>query len=356
MYKHYGAIILIVNLKLISRIVASAEQSSHALDIQLASPTIYTKFDPYVSQANKASDDLDVPKTNLMGTNSSGTTEFRSTSSTLMQASGTAQFFDTNTGKWLYWSLSFMVIPVIFTICIFFHIINILVFLTMGLRDGASVIFLGLSISDMLYCSFSLINRILRSLASILGQHPYLRLPHLAHIIIQYYRVFFDISILITTFAGVQKCACVAIPLTFRKFFTFRKSVWTIILIYVCTLLYYLPHMTNTYLGIRLDPQFNRTRLMLRSINFELAGVLFEVSKAVNRIFIPFVAEIILIVCVAIMTYKLRQSATIRHSMTSTAIQVDKSVREEKEENIDIAPGSKLNIRELKVIQSVNMI
>ncbi|KAK3756367.1 hypothetical protein RRG08_038856 [Elysia crispata] len=114
--------------------------------------------------------------------------------------------------------------------------------------------------------------------------------------------------------------------------------------------------MTNTYLGIRLDPQFNRTRLMLRSVNFELAGVLFEVSKAVNRIFIPFVAEIILIVCVTIMTYKLRQSATIRHSMTSTAIQVDKSVGEEKEENTDIAPGSKLNIRELKVIQSVNMI
>ena len=114
--------------------------------------------------------------------------------------------------------------------------------------------------------------------------------------------------------------------------------------------------MTNTYLGIRLDPQFNRTRLMLRSINFEIAGVLLKMCKAVNRIFIPFVAEVILIVCVAIMTYKLRQSATIRHSMTSTAIQVDKSVGEEKEENTDIAPGSKLNIRELKVIQSVNMI
>ena len=241
MYKHSGQLVFIMYLTLICSIVISTEQSSHALDIQSATPTTYIKIDQYVSEANQASDDLHVPKANLKvcSTNSSETTNFRSTSPTLIQASGSVQFFNTLPGKWLYWSTNYMVGPAITTLCILFNIINIVVFLAVGLRDGASVIFLGLSISDMLYCSFSLINRILRSLASILGQHSYLRLPHLTHIIIHYYRVFFDISILITTFAGVQKCACVAIPLTFRKFFTFRKSVCTIILIYVCTLLYY---------------------------------------------------------------------------------------------------------------------
>ncbi|KAK3781333.1 hypothetical protein RRG08_018960 [Elysia crispata] len=270
------------------------------------------------------------------------------------QSALSVHFLDTHSGKWSRWSLNYMLVPAVYLLGIFSNIVNISIFIKAGVKDGASVIFLSLSISDMLYSSFYLINRILRFLQFILDQHPYVRLAHLAFVIGPYSQLFFNVSILITLFAGVQKCACVAIPLTFRNFFTFRKSVVTLISIFACMVIYYLPRLCLSYVEIRHDPQFNRTRLMAKMLNFTMAITLSRIMKSVNRVSLPIVAELILIFCVCVMTYKLRQAAITRQSMTSSMAQEGKTA-DVKEGNAS-GSGSSLSKKELRVIRSVNIV
>ncbi|KAK3764732.1 hypothetical protein RRG08_042042 [Elysia crispata] len=264
------------------------------------------------------------------------------------------QFLDTHRGKWFRYSFSYMLVPAVNLLGILSNISNITVFIKAGLKDGASVIFVSLSLSDMLYSCFSIMNRVLRLLEYGLNQHPQLKLSHLAFIVSPYGRLFFDISILITVFAGVQKCACVAIPLTFRHFFTFKKSVVTLVSIFICALVYYLPQLSNYYMAARFDRRFNRTRLMVATGNYRMAVTLSRLSKSVNRISLPIVAEGILIFCVCVMTYKLRQAAVTRKSMTSALAQ-DEKAADGKDGN-DNATGSNLSKKELRVIRSVNII
>ena len=274
---------------------------------------------------------------------------------TLIRIQSSDHFLDTDTGQWFSWSLTYMLVPVVYLLSIFLNITNITIFTKAGLTDGVSVIFLSLSISDMLYSSFYIINRVLRLSQNILGQHPYVQLAHLAFIFGWYGRLFFDISILITVFAGVQKCACVAIPLTFRNFFTFRKSVGTLVSLCLCTLIYYMPRLCISYLEAKFDHQRNRTRFLIAMINFQnFATSLTKIHKLVNNVSLPIVAQAILIFCVVVMTYKLRQAAATRQSMTPTVDQTAKYV--EKDKKSDAAKGSFLSKKELRVIRSVNII
>ncbi|GFS11695.1 peptide receptor GPCR [Elysia marginata] len=347
MLKTPGPAMLILYVHLFCGLALSTKQTnliSSKNSVSQGSPAVLNNKIPFGLKTSRTSDVVD-----YLMSNASMTT--RKTSITTNKPSRHIQFLDTDPGKWLYWSLNYAALPIISAICVFSNIVNISIFLKVGLRDGASVIFLGLSFSDMFYCCIKLVHAVLRSLESVMYQYPFVRLSHLGFILGYYARMFFDISVLITVFAGVQKCACVATPLTFRKFFTFRRSLTTIVLMYVCPLIYYLPQFTNSFLWARVDPQFNRTRLMVRHVNLDLAWVLFSMNKAVNRISIPFVAETVLIFCVAIMTHKLRQAAATRYSMTSTSVQEKQSASVGKGDT-----GSKLSAKELRVIRSVNII
>ena len=337
----------VINLFFLSRIALATEQSTRLSHIDKESHVTQGSF--LTSNLFTSYIGLNTHADNRLGSNF--TTLSPRSSLTNVKSSRPVQFLDTGSGKWFYWSVSYIVVPFISFLCVLSNIINIAVFFRVGLKDGASLVFLSLSVSDMAYSALSFTNLMLRSLELVMDQHPYLILRHLAFIIGYYRRMFFDISILITVFAGVQKCACVAIPLTFRQFFTFRKTLVTLIMLYACAVVYYLPQITNMYMAPGFDRRFNRSRLMIKTINFRLSMVLLKVSKAFNRIALPFVAEIILIFCVATMTYKLKQAAVSRHSMTSATDQEAKLARDE-----GIEKGNKLSAKELRVIRSVNII
>ena len=266
-------------------------------------------------------------------------------------------FLNTYSGKWFRWSISYMLVPVINLVIILSNMVNIAIFLKVGVRDGASIIFLALSLSDMLYSSLYFVNATLRGSQFLLGKHPYVRLAHLAFVIGPYRRMFFDISILITIFAGIQKCACVAIALTFRNFFTFKKSAVTLVSISFCATVYYMPQLCNVYMGARLDHSLNRTRLMVKMSNYGMARTLQRISKSINRVSLPIIAEIILIFCVSVMSYKLRQAADTRQAMKSgTDIVVQGGQSADTKEVSGDSKGSNLSKKELRVIHSVNIV
>ena len=169
--------------------------------------------------------------------------------------------------------------------------------------------------------------------------------------------MFFDISILITVFAGIQKYACVAIPLTFRYFFTFKKSVVTLVSISICATVYYMPQLCNVYMGARIDHNLNRTRLMAKMIDYGMARTLQRISKSVNRVPFSIIAEIILIVCVSIMSYKLRQATDTRQAMKSgTDIVVQGGQSAETKEVSGDSKGSNLSKKKFRVVRSVKIV
>ncbi|KAK3797654.1 hypothetical protein RRG08_054678 [Elysia crispata] len=122
--------------------------------------------------------------------------------------------------------------------------------------------------------------------------------------------MWYVISVLLTVFAAVQKCSCIALPLVFGHFFTQRRTVAVVITIFIVTITYHIPGLSLYRWGEYFDHRRNRTRRGYGWINRPLGLKLNITTDWINFIFVPFTSEGVIIVCVIIMTMKLRQAAT----------------------------------------------
>ncbi|KAK3764162.1 hypothetical protein RRG08_044091 [Elysia crispata] len=129
--------------------------------------------------------------------------------------------------------------------------------------------------------------------------------------------MWYVISVLLTVFAAVQKCSCIALPLMFGHFFTSRRTSVVIITIFTVTIAYHLPSLSLYRWNEYLDHRRNRTRLGYGWVNRPLGLKLNIITDWINFITVPFTSEGVIIVCVIIMTVKLRQAATTRLAMTA---------------------------------------
>lgn len=242
------------------------------------------------------------------------------------------------------------------------NIINIRIFIAMGLNDGVIVSFLALAIFDLAYLivSFSL---------GITTAIYVIELRYGNKFAIEPFGVkvyFFNITILInvgnmlvTTYLAFARCMCIARPVQFKYTFTRRKAIVLSFGFAIFAIVSYLPIFVYMGMWTQTDPRTNISRPMLwlspkrESIK--------NIVWAVIDVFLPCATEIIVIVCIFVMTKCLRQAATFRQtSSASAATRKHKMMGPTNITGSNSDPSSgvsdKLTGKDLRVIQQIVLI
>ncbi|XP_005096771.1 uncharacterized protein LOC101854789 [Aplysia californica] len=199
--------------------------------------------------------------------------------------------------------------------CIVANIVNMIVFIKIGLDDSITVAFFALSISDLMFVGIYLVVSILSMLYNVVKLRQYVHFPSIAFQLVWYSDAFFDASMLITVFLSVQKCACVAIPLLFKNVFTRSRSAVVVVVIYVGTFTWYMPLLSQQGMGERFDPRKNTTTLMYKAPpHFPL---MLQLYNSVSRSVLPGVSLSLIIISVIVLTIKLKQASRFRQASAS---------------------------------------
>jgi hypothetical protein len=245
------------------------------------------------------------------------------------------------------------------------NIINIKVFVAMGLHDGVTVSFLGLAIFDLAYLLSSLSLSVstafyiyeLKTHATFYLD-PYAILVYSATIMI----ILSISNILTTTFLAVVRCLCVAKPLQFKDTVTTERAVLIIIGIVIFSVTVYIPILANTGMANKFDQKRNMSRLTLwfspkRDIVKNNVLMIIEM-------FLPISTQLIILLCIVVMIRCLRAASKFRQSSLSVITLVDKknnknnSHQQSKESAEDSAniSSTKLTGKDLRVVQQVFLI
>ena len=156
-----------------------------------------------------------------------------------------------------------------------------------------------------------------------------------------------------SVFLGVTRCACVAMPLRFKSVFTVKKTVAAVLILFCLDVLFHLPMLTAFRLGWVRDPSTNTTSLSLVRDSVMLHAFKQKINDIINKNLIPFVAFIIMIASVALLSFKLFESSKVRsrpYSDPSTKDIPSKSVGAKQ------TPSHKLSPKDVKVVQSVILV
>ncbi|GFR77022.1 chemosensory receptor A [Elysia marginata] len=203
----------------------------------------------------------------------------------------------------------FIVNPTLGAAGICSNVLNVLVFITIGLSDGVTQNFFILSISDGLFCAIAFIN----SLAYILQQTIFTAAGS-AELLVQrvYWASLFavtfpqNVSIVTTVVIAVVRCCCVAMPFRVKYLLTANRQLVAILVssgAAIAVLLFVFTPMRTIYLR---HPRTNRLYAVLVGYRWAtytvFAGVTFYSSF------------IIVIVCVIILSISLNRSSKFRET------------------------------------------
>ncbi|XP_005093859.1 uncharacterized protein LOC101860637 [Aplysia californica] len=232
------------------------------------------------------------------------------------------------------------------------NFLNIKTFVTMGVDDAVTVSFLGLSISDffisiIMFCigismSFHAIEL---SLGIRYTYDPLMFVMFFTNAGIALYMV----TILTTLYLAVARCMCVAKPLHFKHVFTKSRSIAILIVFFVFCVGIYSPVFNSLGISVTFNPVLNRTRYTIwyNQGQEEVKDIIYFITHDV----IPFGTQIIVIVCIVVMTWNLIQSSRFRQQTT-------KSQADGKEAGDANSSSSsvKLSGKELQAVQQVVLI
>ncbi|RUS89373.1 hypothetical protein EGW08_002893 [Elysia chlorotica] len=148
------------------------------------------------------------------------------------------------------------------------NIVNIIVYAKTGSRDNVTVSFMALSLSDLLFLllvsPYITIDTLEHPVQYRLGKtnkwlfdYNILRFPFY-----WYGFTFYEVSILITVYISVVRCACVAIPFTVRNMFTARRASITFAAFFVSNFALRFPMFMSKRMVRQFDPVFNATMLV----------------------------------------------------------------------------------------------
>lgn len=192
------------------------------------------------------------------------------------------------------------------------NLLTLAVFWRSGLGDGISVVFFALTVSDLMCMALYLTATQFVYADLTLLVRPYVSLYWVGYILPFYAITFYIISILITVFLAVQKCCCVALPLTFKDKFSRNRCIAVIVCIYLGIFALYVLYTISVFpFHPGFDYSTNSTRLIFKKT------IVFPIIKSFAYIFIPIVSEVIVLFCTILLTIKLEQSAKFRMSVTN---------------------------------------
>ena len=228
---------------------------------------------------------------------------------------------------------------------------NISVFLKSGVNDNVTVLLLCLSLSD--FCFLVLMTPWLATIV-IATYAPNWKWPFDKFLtaFLFYWPAFtlYDFSAYVSVFLGITRCACVALPLRFKSVFTKSRTILSVVVLFISTILLRMPVLYIHSIGIRLNPSTNQTYVYLR-YHGSPTNVL--VNDTLNRTSLPWIAFIIMIACVVILGFKLMEASKVRQSTSSEANGMNTRPDIQGKQS---SSKHKMSSKETRVVQSVVLV
>ena len=199
------------------------------------------------------------------------------------------------------------------------NIINIKTFLAIGISDGVAALFTSLAISEFaeslatFILSLYIVYHALEIPGIIMFTHDPLMIATFS---LDLSNVVHLVSVLTTTALAVHRCLCVAQPIYFKTLCTRRRSIFLSVSIYVVTMVGHIPLFINQGSKKEYVESQNKSRYSLWFTNnrCQIKDATFFIAQTV----IPVAVEVVLIVCVVVMSKMLRKSRLFRQSATHT--------------------------------------
>lgn len=185
------------------------------------------------------------------------------------------------------------------------NVINGVIFIGQGIKDCMSLCLLSLTVTNLITVVFGLLTCLFRFLA-FLNVETEFDLFSVLFILTTTTSMVYNISTITTTFIALERCLCVSLPLKFKDFVTYNRTIVILISIYVYDVVVCMPHLLTMRLISQYDNQKNSTKTVLWFLPIRA-----EVNKFIQGFVLLIVESLCLLVILAstvIMTVTLRRS------------------------------------------------
>ena len=232
--------------------------------------------------------------------------------------------------------------PILVSVGLVSNTINVVVFLKGGVKDSVTTLLLTLSISDTFF--------LILLIPSVVVWNNLTSTTMQVHLMCYWPAMtFYDYSSYISVFLGVTRCACVVKPLHFKSVFTKSRTVIAVCILFCVDVLLHIPVLSISRLGWRKDPVTNNSYLTVVSDNEALKVRKMRINDVLNKNFFAWTSFTVMIVCAALLSFKLFKSSNIR-SLPRTASGSGESSNQPR------APKQKLSPKDVRVVQSVVLV
>lgn len=214
------------------------------------------------------------------------------------------------------------------------NIINIEVFMKLGLKDCATIMFFSMSCSDLAFLVLSIVKIIFTLLIGIeitkkkwiLSIDPTLILYYSENCAF----VMYSMTILTAGLMAILRCVCMTKPIKFKQSFTKLMLMKIMILLYLLPICCQTVVFSNMGIQSKYDPVKNATRFVIWfSKDREKVK---DIVRLILSSILPLAVEFTVITCLFIIVYTLRNSANYRLKFeTSTWTQIPKLSRKDIE-------------------------
>ncbi|CAG5128206.1 unnamed protein product [Candidula unifasciata] len=210
------------------------------------------------------------------------------------------------------------------------NILNVVVFVRQGFRETINISLLGLAVADLLSVTTMFV--ISLSFIPLLDvSHLQVNLFDVLYLTVGWPHVSFNrISSTITAYISLERCLCVTLPLQVKDIITPLKTKVVIGLIYVIIITFFTPFYFVNKLDWCYNKIWNRTIL---SLTFAENRVEVETATfPIHSVFIPLLAQFIVIVCTLVIVFQLNSKTKWR--MTSVSQTTKLGTNSAKEKNV----------------------
>ncbi|KAH9505629.1 hypothetical protein Btru_056093 [Bulinus truncatus] len=195
------------------------------------------------------------------------------------------------------------------------NLINICVFRRQGYQDGVNVTLTALAVSDIGALVSQQVYNIL--LIPVIQDYDLVILKgHLGVLVIYVNEYFVRVSGVVTSFASVERCLCVVLPLKVKTVITTKVAVIVNAAIFIVLSMYLFPPYFSIYLGVTYAPgAVNKTIL---SIFYQSYGEsVLKMSYNFTDLLLPYGTFLVLIASSATIFAQLKSKAKWRKSISS---------------------------------------
>ncbi|GFO04175.1 chemosensory receptor a [Plakobranchus ocellatus] len=215
-------------------------------------------------------------------------------------------------------ALIYPIVPILFfsVLGVGTNILNILVFIKMGLQETTTISMLALAVSDLICC--------IMAFWTYLCYVPAFRdMPGLpfqsVEVSLETGQTFRPYVIrtgaLITAFITLERCLCVVIPLKVKNIITLSATRVLIVVIYIITIVPYIAHPMLYQLDWKFYPYLNRSLVGAVYKENPLAILFMLIASYLCGFFYLLLATSVVIVCTLFLVINLLRSSRWRESM-----------------------------------------